>query len=277
VYAFGQNSIEPYYNTGTGNPPYALVTNAVEQLGLHAVHSLASNKDFVYFLGSDLVPYRISGVSIQPIGNSSICQAIRNYSSASDAYGVTFTFDSLRFYMLSFGAGNETWLFNEQSGLWTNLAYGTDGSRHLISDYQFVYSKHIVADRRNGNIYEMDFDTFTDNGDTIQRVRDTIAIDGGTFGVPGNMVFMDRLQLEIQTGQSLVSAEAAIIMQYSDDNGETWSSERWATVGQQGDYTHRLEWFGLGMFRSRMFRFKMTDPIKWVIVAAQADVELGYG
>lgn len=277
VYAFGATSIEPYYNSGVGNPPYQVITNSVEDLGLHAIYSLASNKDFVYFLGSDLVPYRVAGLAVQPIGNPAIGQAIRNYSDSSDAFGVTFRFDSLSFYLLSFPAGNETWLYNEQSGLWTNLAFGTDGSQHLISDYEFIYNKHIVADRLTGNIYEMDFDTFTDNGDVIQRQRDTLSIDGGTFGAPGNTVFMDRLELMIETGQSLATDEAQIIMQYSDDNGRSWSGERFADVGVQGDFTYRLEWFSLGMFRNRMFRFIMTDPIKWVILSAQADIELGYG
>ncbi len=277
VYAFGATSIEPYYNTGTGNPPYQVVTNSTEQLGVHAIHSIASNKDFVYFLASDLVPYRISGLSVQPIGNPAIGQAIRNYGTSSDAYGVTFRFDSMSFYLLSFPTGNETWLFNEQSGLWTNLSFGTDGAQHLISDYEFIYDKHIVTDRRNGNVYELDFETYTDNGEVIQWQRDTLSIDGGTFNAPGNIVFMDRLELMIETGTSLVTQDATIVMQFSDDNGRSWSSERWASIGKQGDFTYRLEWFGLGMFRNRMFRFIMTDPIKWVILSANADVDLGYG
>jgi hypothetical protein len=276
VYAFGATSIEPYYNSGVGNPPYEAITNSTEDLGLHAIHSVASNKDFVYFLGSDLVPYRIAGLAVQPIGNPAIGQAIRNYTDSSDAFGVAFRFDSLSFYLLSFPTGNETWLFNEQSSLWTNLSYGI-GEQHLISDYQFIYNKHIVSDRRNGNIYELDFDTFTDNNDVIQRVRDTISISGKTFGIPSNTIFMDRLELMIETGQSLVTSDADIIMQFSDDNGRSWSTERWASVGQQGDFTYKLEWFSLGMFKNRMFRFTMTDPIKWVILSAVADIEGGYG
>ena len=123
----------------------------------------------------------------------------------------------------------------------------------------------------------MDFDTFTDNGEVIQRQRDTLSIDCGTFGAPGNVVFMDRLELKIETGASLIDAEAQIIMQFSDDNGRTWGNENFATIGRQGDYTYKLEWFALGMFTNRMFRFIMTDPIKWVILSASAEVELGYG
>jgi len=274
VLVCGATSIEPWYSTGTGNPPYSPVENTLEQIGLHAIYSLASDKDFVYLLASDLVPYRLSGLNLQPIGNPAIGQAIRNYSDSSDAIGMTFRFDSMSFYLLTFPIGNETWLYNEQSGQWTNLANGTNGDQHLISSHEFIYNKHLIADRTNGNVYELGFDTFTDNGLVIQRQRDTIAIDSRMLGVQGIKVFMDRLELEIETGVSLVGAEAQIIMQYSDDNGRTWSSERFQSIGQQGDYTRKIQWLDLGDFYTRMFRFTMTDPVNWVIKSLYADMEL---
>jgi Neuraminidase (sialidase) len=88
---------------------------------------------------------------------------------------------------------------------------------------------------------------------------------------------MNSLQLVIESGASLVTSEATVMMQYSDDNGRTWSSERWANIGEQGDYTYKLEWLGLGSFYNRMFRFSMSDPIKWVLISASADVEMGLG
>lgn len=276
VLAFGANSIQPMYNTGTGNPPYAFILNATQEIGLHAIHSLSSNNNFVYFLGSDLAIYQMAGLSSRPIGNPAIGQVIEKYSDSSDAFGVCFTLDNTNFYMISFPTGGETWLFNETAGIWTNISYG-DGGQHLIASYDFVYDKHLVTDRRNGNVYELDFDTHTDNGDIIHRQRDTTSVNGGTFGRPGATVFMNYLQLEIETGTSLVTAESQIIMQYSDDNGRSWSTERWLSIGEQGEYRHELRWYGLGSFKNRMFRFKMTDAIKWVLIKLSADVELGNG
>lgn len=275
LYVFGSETIQPMYNSGSGNPPFDFILNSVQEVGLGAIHSVSSNKRFVYFLGSDRQVYRIAGLDVQTISNPAIGQAIEKYSNVSDAYGLTFTFDSLEFYLLSFPTGNETWLFNEQSGLWTNLAYGTDGDQHLIAGYQNVYGKHLVTDRLSGNVYELDFDTYTDNGNVIQRQRDTISINSGTFGKEGVQVFMDKLELVIETGTSLVTAESKMFMQYSDDNGRSWSTERWLPIGQQGEYRHKLWWFGLGSFYNRQFRFVMTDPIKWVLVSANADVSLG--
>ncbi len=273
--AFGERSIQPMYNSGTGNPPYSFIVNATHEIGLGATHSIASNNNHLYFLGSDLIVYKMSGLSLLPIGNPSIGQAIENYSDVTDAFGICFAIDNMNFYMLSFPSGNETWLFNETAGMWTNLAFGTDGSHHLIASYEKIYNKHLVTDRRNGNVYELDFNTFTDNGETIQRQRDTISVNGGTFGKPGSTVFMNWIRLEIESGTSLVTEESAIIMQYSDDNGRSWSSERWQYIGAQGEYRHKLVWYGLGMFKNRMFRFRMSDPIKWVLIKLSGDIELG--
>lgn len=272
---FGSKSIQPMYNSGSGNPPYAFVLNATQEIGLDAIHSIDSNNQYLYFLGSDLSVYQMAGLSLRAIGNPAIGQAIEKYSTTSDAFGVCFTLDNTNFYLLSFPAGNESWLFNESAGIWTNLAYGTDGDQHLISSYNHIYGKHLVTDRRNGNIYELDFDTYTDNGDVIQRRRDTTSINGGTFGKPGADVFMNHLRLEIESGTSLVTSESQIIMQYSDDNGRSWSSERWASIGEQGEYRHELVWWGLGTFKNRMFRFTMSDPINWTLIKLSADVELG--
>lgn len=278
VITFGSSTIEPSYATGTGNPPYSRINNSVQEIGTESPYSIATNKDFVYFLSSDRKVYRMAGLNSQSIDNPAIGRAIQNYSTVSDAFGVCITHDSQNWYLLSFPSENVTWLFNESSGLWTSLSYGTDGSQHLISDYAYVYGKHLVSDRRNGSVYELDPNTFTDNGDVIQRQRVTRNIDARTLGAsPGRRLFMTQLRLEIEPGSSLVSGESMIIMQHSDDDGRTWSSERWMTIGEQGDYTKELVWSGFNQFYKRKFRFTASDPSNWVFIRLIAEVEVGLG
>lgn len=278
IFAFGSESIEPIYFVGSGTPQYARVNNAVQNVGTSAVHSISTNNNFIYFLDNLRQPARMSGLSIQTIGNPAIGNAIRKYADVSDCYTKCISFDNQNFVLFSFPTANETWLFGEESGQWTNLSYGVDGDQYLLSDYIFIYDKHLVADRRNGNIYEMDFETFTDNGDVIQRKRQTASIDSRLAGIPkGRAMTMSSLTLEIEKGVSLVSGEATLIMEYSDDGGHTWSSERWQTIGEQGDYTRVIEWFGLGTFKTRVFRFTMTDSVNWVLINLKANVEVGLG
>ena len=276
ILVFTAKTITPYYNSGAGNPPFDVIQNAVRNVGLKAIHSLASNKDFVYFLGADLMVYRYAGLQAQAIGNPAIGQAIEGYTAPESAVGFTFTFHSQNFYYLSF-PGEESWLFNESSG-WTNLANGVLGDSHLMNSYVNIYGKHLVGDRTSGNIYELDEDTYTDKSLVIQRQRDTVQLSGKTFGQPGAEVFMESLELILETGTSLITgqgSDAEIMMQYSDDGGRSFSAERRMNVGRLGEYQTKLEWFELGSFYNRMFRFKMSDPIKWTLISLHAEVSLG--
>lgn len=275
VFTFGSKSIEPAYFVGSGTPPYSRVNNAVKSVGTIAKHSVSTNNNFIYFLDNLRQPSRISGLTVQQIGNPAIGQAIEKYTVIDDCFTVCLTFDNQNFCLFSFPSADESWLFSEQSGLWNNLSFANGLRQHLISDYQYIYGKALVADRRNGNIYELDHDTYTDNGETIYRQRDTVSINSKDIAIPGRKMFMTSLQLVIEPGASLVTEEATIIMQYSDDNGRSWSSERWAQIGEQGDYTYIVKWFGLGDFHNRMFRFTMSDPINWVLISAHGDVEMG--
>lgn len=281
LFAFTEGSIVPYYNSGVGSPPYSVIQNATStSLGLGAVDSLAANKDYIYFLGSDFRVYRIAGLQVQSIGNPAIGQKILSYPDPSTARGSCFSFDDQEFYLITF-PGQESWLFNERGG-WTNLSSGVDGGATVINDFKYIYGKNIAADSTNGNLYELDFDTFDDNGATIIRQRDTREISGRDFGFPGKEIFMERLEIVIETGVGLLTGQGSdpqIMMQYSDDSGKTWSSERWKALGVLGDYKHRnpIQWFDLGSFYKRMFRFRVSDPVKVVFISANADIEVSGG
>lgn len=278
LFVFGEQSTVPYYNIGTGNPPYKAIQNAISEIGLKAIHSISSNYRSLYFLGSDLMPYRIGGIQPEPVGNPSIGRAIAGYANPENAYGNCFNFDNQYFYLLTF-PGEASWLYSEGLG-WTNLAYGVDGEPSLIYDYANVYDKHLVSDRQSGNIYELDFDTFTDNGQVIQRRRDTRKVTGKDFGFPGKQIFMERLELVVETGVGTISGQGSdpeIMMSYSDDGGRTWSPEVWAKFGPLGDFDYHVNpfWTDLGSFYERQFRFTVTDPVKVVLISANADIEIG--
>lgn len=277
IYSFGKRTIEPVYFTGSGTPPYSRVNNAVQEVGTESPYSIASDKDFIYFFGHDRQAYRMSGVSSQTITNPAIGRVWSDYSKVDDATGHCFSFDGQRFYLLSFPSEGESWLFNESAGAWSSLGYDVTGGAHLIAGIAWVYDKWLACDRRNGNVYELDPDTFTDNGDTVHRVRTTKAIEGRDYHLPGKQLTMDRLELVIEPGMSLVSKESQVIMQYSDDNGRTWSTEEFSHIGERGEYGYRVEWFCLGSFYKRILRFTMSDAIQWVLVSCNADIEVGVG
>jgi len=69
------------------------------------------------------------------------------------------------------------------------------------------------------------------------------------------------------------------MLDFSNDGGHTWSSESWALAdniaGSIGEYKTRVKWNRLGSARDRIFRVKMTDPVKTVWIDAQIMVSKG--
>jgi hypothetical protein len=58
------------------------------------------------------------------------------------------------------------------------------------------------------------------------------------------------------------------MMQISRDGGRTWGAEMWRSFGAVGNYTARAIWHRLGRSRDWTFKFRVTDPVKTIFVAA---------
>jgi hypothetical protein len=81
--------------------------------------------------------------------------------------------------------------------------------------------------------------------------------------------FYSRFQLDVETGVGLESGQGVdpmVMMDYSDDGGQSFSNEQWRSAGALGDNRRRLLWRRLGRSRDRVFRITVTDPVKWFIV-----------
>lgn len=71
-------------------------------------------------------------------------------------------------------------------------------------------------------------------------------------------------------------ADPQIRLSVSDDGGRTFSLlQKWRSMGKIGEYTKRLRWLKMGMFRERQIRLEVTDPVRRNIVGLYLDVTEG--
>jgi hypothetical protein len=90
-------------------------------------------------------------------------------------------------------------------------------------------------------------------------------------------MFFYEFEVDLERGVGLVSGQGEdpqVMLQFSDDGGFSWSNELWASAGKIGDRLASVSWFKLGMSRDRVFRVTVTDPVKWIIIAARVDVRV---
>ena len=102
LFLFGENTVEPWENTGAGNPPFQRITQAVMPIGLSAVHSVASTTQAVYFLGSDRSVYRFTFNDPQSVTSPAIASTFENFSVVDDARSYIVNIEGQSFYVINF-------------------------------------------------------------------------------------------------------------------------------------------------------------------------------
>lgn len=70
-----------------------------------------------------------------------------------------------------------------------------------------------------------------------------------------------------------VDSDPQVGLDWSNDGGHTWSNRYYVSIGKTGEYTKRSIWRRLGRSRDRIFRITFSEPVKFVFIAAYADVE----
>jgi len=193
IYMFTERTVPLYWNNGASKPPLDPVTGrSIEKVGLQALHSVANTDDFVYWLGDDLSVHQAISGQAKPISTITMAHAIENYTVTSDAVGFTFRIEGQNFYLLTFPTEDKTWCYSEGLGQdgWFNLSSNLDRGEYNSTSHMFVYNKHLLADRITGDLYKLDINAYTNNTETIHRIRTVGSIHGGMIGQPGKRLEM---------------------------------------------------------------------------------------
>lgn len=280
LWSFGPLSYEVAYNTET---IFTLIQGTPKDVGCFAPDSLAKSDSNVFWLGGDEnghgVVHTNEGYQARRISTHAIEQIIQGYSKIDDAIGYCYQQLGHDFYVLSFPTAKTTWCYDASTDRWHERNYTATDVNFVDTSFmhkgivqEFFNGKVYVGDWGDGNIYELDPKTYTDNGDAIHRERSSPHVWNNL-----DRAFYGSFQLDVESGVGLngdgQGSNPQIMMDISDDGGHTYGNEYWESAGKLGEYKARVKWDRLGASRDRVFRVKMTDPVKWVILGAYVEVE----
>lgn len=281
LYLFGSLSTEVFYDSGA-TFPFERIQGAYIPVGCMAAFSIAKLQQAVYLLGQDTngrgIVYRVQGYQAQRISTHALEKVISGFSasSLSSARAWTYVQGGHGFYCLNFPGAESTWVFDTTTNLWHERASLNLGTltRHKSDCAAFAYGNNIVGDYQSGNVYALDSQTYSDNGSPIPRIRSAPHITEGL-----NRVFHSHFQLDMETGVGIDGSgqgtSPLAVLQWSDDGGHTWSNEKQASPGAIGATLTRVLWRRLGASRDRVYRVRITDPVKVVLLGADLGLEQG--
>lgn len=283
LWLFGPTSVEIFYDSGDPDAPFARMQGAFNEVGCSAPFSVNRLDNTIFWLGRDRnggnVVYRAQNYQPSRVSTHAMESEIATYSTVDDAFAWTYQQDGHAFYLLTFPTAKKTWCFDVASGLWHEREYrlsSNETTRHRANCHAYFDGKNLVGDFENGNIYELDLDTYTDNSAEILRLKDFPHITNS-----GYRQFFRQFVLDCQVAVGNAGlgvpgeTDPEVWLSWSDDGGNTWSSTLVQKLGKIGEFWQRVQWNRLGSGRDRVFRISTTANAKIAMQGAFLEAQSG--
>lgn len=284
VYLFGEQTTEVWVDVGSVISglitfPFQRVSGAMMQHGLAAQFSLAQFEEQIMFVSTDArgqgIIGAIQGYTFVRLSTHAVEQTLMNVR-LDDARAYTYRLEGHEFYVVTFPSVDLTWVYDLATQMWhkwLSWENETGYHRHRSNCGAFYNNIFLVGDYENGKVYQLDNEVYTEDGDTIRRLRRAPHLVTDL-----QRQYFAEMQIQFQPGVGLnvgQGQDPQAMLRWSNDGGSTWSSEHWTSIGKIGRYKNRAIWRRLGWSRDRIFEVAVSDPIKAVIVSANLKAEQG--
>lgn len=264
---FGTASGEIYYNSGNADFPLDKVSSGHFEIGCTGVRSPAKLDNTVFFVGSDLVVYRLNGYVPQRVSTHAIEAKLRA-ATDKDFIGNAWTEGGHKFYSLS--CDDFTLVYDVATQLWHERnVYGY--AYWPVTFVATLNTRVFAGSSIDGGLGELRPDTVTDWSLPLVSLATCKPLVNDN-----KQIEHARLELLFQSGVGTLSEpEPKVMMRFSDDRGRTWSSEKWRRLGSVGEYQTRACWNRLGQARGRIYEYSISSAVPRTLIMATAESVIG--
>lgn len=283
IWNFGHTTIEPYYNDGT--TPFSRSPQGSIDIGLYGAHTPAKYQDGIFYVGrsrrgtlgiyllnsqqkNDLVSPGSINRSLSKLGNK-----------LANAYGIVEeSGDAHVFYHLCIPEADTTFTFDLITKEWHERKSekpfvdenGVKQQGHWrVNCMDFFDGKYVAGDYYSGQIFEVDPGTLTDDSLPIKRTR-----VAGIYDAEQKYINVSEIIINASTGLTTVT-DPVLMFSASVDGGNTYRTERFEAIGNQGAYGERITVRKLGTGRNWAIKLELTDAVDLAIMNASARGSVG--
>lgn len=269
IFLFGEETIEVWYNSGASDFPFERNQGAFVEKGCGARYSVAKQNNTVYFIGSDLMVYQMTGYTPVRISNHAVEKTLKDIY-LEDAFAYTYQDEGHLFYVLTIPERDITWCYDISTGAW-HIRQSYIFGRHQSNNAIFFDSKTLVGDFNSGHVYQLAGNFYTDNGEPVIREFVLPTVNNGR-----EFLTVDSLEFDMGTGVGLIQGQGndpELRVYFSKDAGKTYSeSFKRGRIGKVGEYLTRAKVNRFGAARQFTFKVEISDPIPIDVGGAWVEV-----
>lgn len=279
VYALNRHTIEVFDNIGGDLFPFQRIEGAQIQKGIIGAHCACEFADAAAFLGSgrNEAPaiYLGANATATKISTREVDQILATYTEAQLATAVLEKRIDKGHQHLWVHLPDRTLVYDLagstaiQEPLWFYLTSSISGfSQYRAKNLVWIFDKWQCADPTSTRFGTLDSTVSTQYGDMTRWEFGTTIVYN-----EGNGAVFHELELVCLTGRVALGINPTISTSYSTD-GETWSDEKFVSVGSVGERNKRISWRRQGIMRDwRIQRFKGNSDSHISIARLEAQLE----
>lgn len=267
---FGESSTEFWRNTGASDFAFERVTSS--DVGCVAAGSVRQMEQSIAFVAQDRTVRIFAGYEARRISTHAVERDIEALTDRSQIKSATWVKDGHTFYSIT-APGSWTWTYDTVTNFWhRRMSYGQSDWR--IATVTLFDGKLIAGDATSGTLYEMSAAFSDEAGEPLVTEIILPPVHGFPKQFRHDELFID-LERGVGTGQGdAQDIDPELMLDWSDDGGNTFGNGRVLKVGQQGKRVVRVtsQRLGIPPIDGRVYRFRMSAKVRRGFYAASLRV-----
>jgi hypothetical protein len=273
LWLLGVISSEIWSNTGASDFPFRRISGAKLDVGILSPYTALELDNSVFWLGRDRrglgMVYKASGFTPERISTAPIEHIIQQATDLENCRSYAYQQNGRMFYVLTGGGLPTSLAYDLSTKMWHERAQlNSQGvyEQHIAYDHMIAFDLHLVVDRRNGKVYRMSDDLYSNAGEvrSCERIFTHLS-DEDKRRVYSKLVIGVEAGVGLQSGQG---SDPQISLRLSKDGARTWSDWYNTSIGAVGQYKNKATFRRLGMAEIMTFNIRITDPVKVAITGA---------
>lgn len=261
----GRQSIEFWAYTGDSVFPFERYDDEPVTVGQLGVQAGVTSNGARYFLANDKTIRRLDGRVATRISTYAMGLIIKAWSDPEATVASAHVWND--HLMIVFRNPEGCIIFDQASQLWHER-----GSFELPSwrcrSHATCYGWELFGSDTDGRIFALDADAYDEAGEILPFEMITPWAWAG--GMRGSI---NEVEVVVEAGVGGMVQNPIMTMERTED-GQTWSGYRERSLGKAGNFLKRLLFGRQGQSRGQAFRLRISDPVKRVVMAIFADIEI---
>ena len=248
---FGDKTVELFFNAAnTNGSPMDRFEGMASLIGCADGKTIANVDQSLVFVarspkGGRFVAAMEGGFEAKRISTNAIDEILdKEGSNISNAFAFPMRVAGKNLYVLTLPTtANRTFVADLDEKKWYQYSTGSSGAAWAVMDSAELNGDQLLLGTSSGKVYTHDAEVYQDDGATIFTEIRTRKFDFGTM--------QNKFLYRLQPIGDLNSSSGTINIAWSDDDYQSWSTNRTVDLDNHQSWLTRL-----GMFKRRAFRIQ---------------------